>query len=48
MFSFPVDPRKVWLCTRGNCLASEKLLESEGEEAYETGMYSDNNCRDLV
>lgn len=47
MLNFLVDPGKVQLCTRGNCLASENLLESEREEAYETGMYSRYNY-DLV
>lgn len=45
MFGFHVDASKIWLCTRGNYLASENLLERE--EAYEPGMYSDN-CHDQI
>lgn len=48
IFGFHLDTGKVWLCTRGSYLASENLLEGEREEAYKAGMYSDNNCHDLI
>lgn len=49
MFSFHVEPSKVLMYTRGNCvLPLKNLLETEREEAHKAGMYFVNYWCDLV